>query len=748
MQSTGKIVGPILSGSGLRLIRLNADGTLDGTFASTTTSPSYSVGRLLVQGDDKLIWTTIQEGAIPEYQTTILRLNSDGTNDPSFQSFSSLGGTPLFIQSDGKLIVAVLFTNGPSRLNSDGTPDWSFKPEVLDFSVAQQADGKLITVGSFYDQPYGIRRLFLDGSRDDSFAPEIGLTRIGTSSIDRARLLPNGKIVIAGNFDYIDRASRNRIAVLNPNGTIDPSFDAGALIGGRSDGSSSLNALAVQSDGKILVAFDTNLVRLDSGGRADDTFHYSSDGFVAALGLQPDGRILLTRLGGLVRLTREGSIDSTFHTSQLGTLVFVQPDAKILLSSGNQIIRLTPDGDLDTGFNADGVRGFIGPSFLALQPDGKVLVSRFVSSISPLILTRLNSDGSIDQTFVSKVDQAALAGADQTGIYVVANIAPSNAPYQTGIVRLLPDGSRDPNFGVTFNSGATFNTLLLQTNGQLIVAGGFNQVNGVERHNIVRLNGSAPKKLANISTRTRVGRGESVEIAGFIVTGNAPKKVIVRAIGSSLASSGLSNALADPFLELHDEAGRIIAQNDNWRDSQETEILASGLPPNNDAESAIVMTLPPGHYTAVLQGRDGGEGIALAEVYDLDPAANSTLANISTRGAVNGGDGVMIGGFILRGSEDSTVIVRALGPSLVSSGVVGALSDPTLTVYDQSGTIVASNDDWADTQGSELEAFGMGSTSSHDSALIATLPPGSYTAIVSGAHDENGIALVEVYHLN
>lgn len=746
VQSTGKLV--VTAGAN-QLVRLNADGSLDNTFVTATAPPNNYSGELIVQPDDKLIWTTIQETLIPEYPTTILRLNADGTNDPGFQPFSSLGGIALLLQSDGKLVIGVSFTYGPSRLNADGTPDWSFKPEALEFSVAQQADGKLVTVGGFYDKPYGIRRLFLDGSRDDSFAPEIGLTWIASSTIDRARLLPNGKIVIAGSFNYFDRAPRNRIAVLNSDGTLDAGFDAGALIGARSDGTSSLNALAVQSDGKILVAFDANLVRLNNDGRADDTFHYSSNGFVAALGLQPDGRILVNRPDGLVRLTRDGSIDSTFHTSRLGSLVFVQPDAKILLSSSNQIIRLNLDGDMDTGFNADGVRGFIGPSFLALQPDGKLLVSRFLNGINSFWLTRLNQDGSIDQTFDPRLDAAKLA-ADRTGIYVPVNIAPSNAPPQPGILRLLPDGSRDPNFAAGFSSGATFGALLLQADGQLIVAGGFDHVNGVERHAIARLNGSAPRKLANISTRAHVGRAESVEIGGFIIIGNAPKKVIVRAVGPSLASNGLnsSDVLANPSLELHDATGAVIAQNDDWRDSQEAEITASGIPPANNAESAIVATLAPGSYTAVIQGRNGGEGIGLAEVYDLDPAADSSLANISTRAVVRNSEEVLISGFILRGAEPSTLVVRAIGPSLSSASVTGPLSDPALSIYDQSGTLVAANDDWRQTQESELEAQHICPTNDRESAILASLPPGNYTAIVRGAHDENGVALVEVYRLN
>ncbi|MEN3370911.1 MAG: hypothetical protein V7609_3054 [Verrucomicrobiota bacterium] len=746
IQSTGKLV--VAAGTN-QLVRLNADGSLDNTFVTATAPPNSYGGGLIVRPDDKLIWTTIRQGFIPEYQTTILRLNADGTSDPGFQSFSSLGGLALLLQSDGKLVINVLFISGPSRLNQDGTPDWNFKPQALEFSVAQQADGKLVAVGGFYDRPYGIRRLFLDGARDDSFAPEIGLTRIGNGTIDRARLLPNGKIVIAGSFNYIDRASRNRLAVLNSDGTLDAGFDTGALIGARSDGSSSLNALAVQTDGKILVAFDKNVVRLNNDGRADDTFHYSSKGFVATLGLQPDGRVLLNRPDGLVRLTSDGSLDSTFHTSEIGSLVFVQPDAKILLSNSNQIIRLNPDGDTDTGFNANGVRGFIGPSFLALQPDGKLLVGRFVSSYNPLWLTRLNRDGSIDQTFDPKLELAGVAAADQTGIYVSTNLAPIGTPYQTGIVRLLPDGSRDPNFGVTFNPGASFRTLLLQADGQLIVTGGFNKVNGAERHAIVRLNGSAPKKLANISTRARVGRAESVEIGGFIIAGNAPKKVIVRAIGPSLGTSGLfgSGVLTNPFLELHDATGATIAQNDDWRDSQEAEITESGLAPAENAESAIVKTLAPGRYTAVVQGRNGGEGIALVELYDLDPASDSNLANISTRGFVQENEGVMIAGFILRGSEVSTVVARALGPSLAASGVFGPLTDPILTLYNQSGSVVAENDDWKQTQGTQLAALGFGSTHDSDSALIGTLPPGSYTAIVRGANGKSGVGLVEIYHL-
>ena len=176
---------------------------------------------------------------------------------------------------------------------------------------------------------------------------------------------------------------------------------------------------------------------------------------------------------------------------------------------------------------------------------------------------------------------------------------------------------------------------------------------------------AAAKKLANISTRLGAGTGNDQLIGGFIVTGAQPKKVIIRAIGPSLAQSGISGALADPSLELHDQTGALIAANDNWRDSQETEIEASGIPPLNDLESAIVRTLAPGSYTAIVAGSNGATGTAVVEAYDLQETSNATIANISTRGAVNPESDVIIGGFIVFGTDGNTrVLIRSIGPSL------------------------------------------------------------------------------------
>ena len=206
---------------------------------------------------------------------------------------------------------------------------------------------------------------------------------------------------------------------------------------------------------------------------------------------------------------------------------------------------------------------------------------------------------------------------------------------------------------------------------------------------------TATTKLLNISTRLRVLTGDNALIGGFIVTGNAPKRVIVRAIGPSLTNFGIPGALADPTLELHGPGAFVTITNNNWRDTQETEIEATGLAPSNNLESAIVAMLPPGAYTAVVRGNNGGTGVGLVEAYDLAPAADAQLANISTRGFVDSGDNVMIGGFILgNGSANARVLIRAIGPSLTAFGVPNALADPTLELHNNNGDIIAANDDW------------------------------------------------------
>ena len=254
----------------------------------------------------------------------------------------------------------------------------------------------------------------------------------------------------------------------------------------------------------------------------------------------------------------------------------------------------------------------------------------------------------------------------------------------------------------------------------------------------------------NLSTRMRVQTGDNVGIGGFIVTDNPiffPKTVLLRAIGPSL---GLSGQLADPVLELHGPAGFATVVNDNWRGDpvQEALIIATGIPPNNDLESAIVATLNPGAYTAIVRGKNNTSGLALVEVYDLSQAVPSKLANISTRAVVSTGTDIVIAGFILGSHRDGTrVVVRGIGPSLTTVGVPNALANPTLELRDGNGALLAANNDWHDdpAQAAELTAAGLAPTNNLESGIAATLPAGLYTALLAGLNNGTGVGLVEVY---
>ena len=263
--------------------------------------------------------------------------------------------------------------------------------------------------------------------------------------------------------------------------------------------------------------------------------------------------------------------------------------------------------------------------------------------------------------------------------------------------------------------------------------------------------------VLNISTRLGVQTGENVLIGGLILTGDAPKRVIVRAIGPSLGPSlgsdmpgvALGAVLPNPVLELLDSSGAILAANDNWRDSQEAEISATGIPPTHSLESAIVTTLAPGAYTARVSGRNGSAGVGLVEVYDLQQNSTAKLANISTRGAVQTGDNVMIGGFIIgsAGPGQTKVVVRAIGPSLAKSGVAAPLTDPTVELRDGNGELLAGTDNWKDSQQSDIAASGLAPTDDRESAVMATLPSGAYTAIIAGKNGATGVGLFELYDL-
>jgi len=272
--------------------------------------------------------------------------------------------------------------------------------------------------------------------------------------------------------------------------------------------------------------------------------------------------------------------------------------------------------------------------------------------------------------------------------------------------------------------------------------------------------------LGNISTRGFVQTGDNVMIGGFIVQGTGAKRVIIRAIGPELTQHGITNPLANPTLELHDGTGALIGSNDDWQttiiggiitSSQLTDIQNSGHAPTAASESAIIANLQPGNYTAIVRGVNNTTGVGLVEVYDLSPGTTSLLGNISTRGFVQTGDNVMIGGFIVQGTGAKRVVIRAIGPELTQHGITNPLADPTLELHNATGALIGFNDNWQTTilggvitsdQVSDIQNSGHVPTAASESAIIANLTPGNYTAIVRGVNNTTGVGLVEVYDLN
>ena len=354
-----------------------------------------------------------------------------------------------------------------------------------------------------------------------------------------------------------------------------------------------------------------------------------------------------------------------------------------------------------------------GPSEGPRSPGGPVVDAgpeQFVEISTPLTL-----NGSlVDETGAATVRWTLYAG-------------PGNAVFSD---------AAQPVTTATFDTPGTYTLMLSADDG----------VHTVGR-DIVAIHVSARASFANISTRMRVGAGVKIGVGGFIIVGAAPKKISVRAIGPSLTNAGVGDALIDPVLELYDFMGKVIASNDDWKQNQEQAIRDAQLAPSDSRESAIVISLQPGSYTAVVRSKTDSGGVALVETYDLEKSPESKLANISTRGAVGTGEEVMIAGLIVAGPDAARVLFRGIGPSLRRADIPEALSDPQLEVVNSQGNKLAGNNNWEDSQQAAIAATGAAPEENVEAAIIVDLPPGNYTALLSGLNGGTGVGLVEAYHL-
>lgn len=386
---------------------------------------------------------------------------------------------------------------------------------------------------------------------------------------------------------------------------------------------------------------------------------------------------------------------------------------------------------------------------------GKNQFVRLFSATSPgfhaLVILRTNGPGMLG--FLRGTGYLIDARGNAIPGYRLTGSASGNdGTVSIGVFPLLMNGNGTPNdslsrpldfYGIRYDFTFPSSPLNVVIGGQFLLAGNGKQFGiGPNVPADIVPPDRGPPCLANISTRAVVQPGDNVVIGGFIIAGTQKKRVLLRAIGPSLPLAG---KLMNPVLELHNNTGALIASNDNWGNaSNRQEIVNSGAPPTHASESAIISSLAPGRYTAIVRGAANTTGIALIEGYDLDRTPDSRFVNISTRGRVLTGENVMIGGFIVLRAPQK-VIIRAMGPSLA---LAGKLANPTLELHNAQGAILSANDNWRTTQQAEIMATGIPPANNLESAIVRTLPPGGYTAIVRGANGTTGQALVEIYALN
>lgn len=489
-------------------------------------------------------------------------------------------------------------------------------------------------------------------------------------------------------------------------------------------------ANSVSADGSIVVGYG-DATEKGISYQIFQAFRWTSSSGMVGLGWLPGGRKFSEAFG----VSPDGS-----------TIVGVSDSA-----SGNQAFRWT---------QAEGMVGIgklPGATFTranAISANNSVIIGYGTVSGNNHAFRWTAAEGLVDLGLLSgdQFSEATAISADGSIIVGRSGIFPSSRPF----IWDKANGMRDLK-AVLVAGNPNLNDWTLKTadgisaDGKIVTGSGKNPAGDSEGYSAA-LQVRAAQPL-NISTRMRVLTGDKVLIGGFIITGTEAKKVIIRGIGPSLANTGLQGVMSDPTLELH-QGNSTLGINDNWKEHQ-ADVEATSIPPSNDLESAIVMTLSPGAYTAILADKLNRPGLGLVEVYDLAQSANSKLANISTRGFVDTGDNVMIGGFIVGGGSVggfAKVIVRAIGPSLTASGVSGALSDTTLELYDGNGTAIATNDNWklrsdGTSQQAEIEATTIPPKDDRESALVSTLAPGNYTAIVRGKGNSTGVGLVEAYNL-
>jgi uncharacterized delta-60 repeat protein len=747
------------------LARYYSDGTVDDSFGSGGKilfdggAADFDVLGAVLQPDGKVVVLfSVQHGFFSgPIQMGVRRFKEDGTVDMSFgtngvvELSSAAYNTPggLVLQPDDKIVVGGATSDGGGydcvlfRLNTDGSLDISFgaggkvrtdfgRSDGI-YGVALQPDGKIVVGGYSGDNttPYNfaLARYTQDGGLDPSFGGGGKVTTSFSSSAYATAVViqSDGKIVAEG-LDA-DTNHTTEVARYLPDGNLDPSFGAG---GKTSFPNLSETQIALRADGKLVLA-GYKVVTPSSPGHDEIT----------------DFSLLL--------LNANGSPDTTFGTngqvatdfggpSDYAKAILLQPDGKIVLGG------TSTDNTVGSFALARYVTDSVGPAKVDAGPGS------YVTATSGNAAATFSNVSQAGTTTFTQIDPVS-AGAPPSGYTIVS----SNPGYEITTTATY-SGSIDVCFKVSsFDDPVVFSKLrLLHGENGVLVDRTFQQFFS-SREICARVNSLSPFVLAmtntpfvnpitellNISTRLNVGTDPNQLIGGFTITGTEPKKVIILATGPSLDKFGLTGLLADPILELY-QGSTVIASNDNWEVPDKAAIEATGFQPAHKLESALLRTLPPGAYTAVVRVTNGGTGLGTVQLYDLAETTKSTLANIAARGVVEAPDNrILIGGFIIggNGGGNSHVIVRALGPSLIAFQIGAPLPDPTLEIKNANGSTLAFNDDWQQSpQADEIRTRGL-APADKESAVMISLPNGGFTAIVRGKGGATGVAVVEVYNV-
>ena len=759
------------------IARLDPMTGLADTFDPNPTSTGTpNVFAIAVQPDGKILGGGIFTSVRGQPRNNIARLETDGRLDQTLNlNAVGLDGITTAIQPDGKILLGGNFSmilgvtrNHIARLNTDGTLDTAFNPNANApvYSIAVQPDGKILASGAFTSiggqTRNHIARLDSTTGLADSFDPN------ASDVVHAIVVQADGKILAGGFFTSIGGQARKGIARLDPTTGLADSFNP-------NPGDPSVYPIVVQADGKILVSgiFLTiggqsrrNIARLDPTTGLADSFNPAADGgSVRSFAVQADGKILVAgffqNIGGqprkgIARLDATTGLADSFNPAEAFALfvsIVLQADGKILVAGD-----LTHTGGQDRKLFARLTNDTAALQNLAVA---QTAITWALGGADPHF-TRVTFEYSTDGVTYTPKGNGTLAGSNWT----LTNInLPTATNFYIRARGYYSCGDQNDSESVTESvrnafiagPGGTPTPPPTPTPTPTVTPTPTPTVTPTPTPTVTPTPTPSPSpsvipaaQAINLSTRLRVQTGDNVGIGGFIISGTAPKHVLVRAIGPSLTQFGVPNALPDPLLELHGPIAFATITNNNWRDDpvQEAAILATGIAPSNNLESAIDATLNPGAYTAIARGNNDTSGVALIEVYDLSQAGPAKLANISTRAFVGTGDDIVIAGFIL-GSHSGIdrIVLRGIGPSLTVFGVPNVLADPTLELRDSNGALLMGNNDWQDdpAQAAEITAAGLAPSSHLESGLAATLPPGLYTALLAGPNNGVGNGAVEVY---